>query len=195
MKEFDATFDNATDGYQPAMPGKYPGHVSAFDAVSLRNGGKVFNIEFTLADECKKMETQKMARVHSEIGTYVGSVIGNSDEPEMINAGFMSSKIYRSAGVFLTPNLPSDQGWKNRKYKEFFSNMGVDFPADKDGKLMLQEVEEEDVIGLPALVDVKPYVYTNKDGDKKSSLRVLNVFPWNEGTKKEFKKKNEDVPF
>ena len=29
MKEFDATFNEATDGYQPAMPGKYPGHVSA----------------------------------------------------------------------------------------------------------------------------------------------------------------------
>ena len=51
MKEFDATFDNATDGYQPAMPGKYPSHVSSFEAVSLQNGGKVFNIEFTLANE------------------------------------------------------------------------------------------------------------------------------------------------
>ena len=190
MKEFDATFNEATDGYQPAMPGKYPGHVSAFEAVSLKNGGKVFNIEFTLADECKKMEIQKMVRLGTE---YTGSVLGDNDEPEMINAGFMSAKIYRSAGVFLTPNLPNDQRWKNRKYKEFFSNMGVDFPEDKNGNQKLQEVEEDDVIGLPALIDVKPYSYKNKEGEKKSSLRVLNVFPWDDGTRK--KPEGEKVPF
>ena len=189
MKEFDAKFDNATDGYQPAMPGKYPGHVSAFDAVSLKNGGKVFNIEFTLANECKKMETQKMVR----LGTEYGSVLNDNDEIEMINAGFMSGKIYRSAGVFLTPSLPNDERWKNRKYKEFFSNMGIEFPTNEDGTIKLQEVEEGDVIGLPALVDVKPYSYTNKDGEKKASLRILNVFPWNDGTRK--RSEGEKVPF
>ena len=190
MKEFDATFDNATDGYQPAMPGKYPSHVSSFEAVSLQNGGKVFNIEFTLANECKKMEIQKMVRLGNK---YEGTVLNDDGIPETINAGFMSGKTYRSAGVFLTPNLPSDQGWKNRKYKEFFTNMGVKFDEDEDGKIKLQEVEEEDVIGLPALVDVKPYSYVGKDGEEKASLRVLSVFPWNDGTRKE--QKESDVPF
>jgi hypothetical protein len=190
MKEFDATFDNEKDGYHPAMPGKYPGHVSSFEAVSLKNGGKVFNIEFTLADECKKMEIQKMVRLGTK---YTGSVLDDNGEPDMINAGFMSAKIYRSAGVFLTPNLPNDQRWKNRKYKEFFSNMGVEFPTKEDGRLKLHEVEEEDVIGLPALVDVQTYSYKNKDGEEKTSLRVLNVFPWNDGTR--IQSGSEKVPF
>ena len=49
MKQFDATFNDGTDGYQSANPGKYPAHVSGFDVKSFDSGSKVFNIEFTLA--------------------------------------------------------------------------------------------------------------------------------------------------
>ena len=43
-------------------------------------------------------------------------------------------------------------------------------------------------------VNVQPYSYTNKDGSEKTSLRVLNVFPWNDGARKE-PAKDTDVPF
>ena len=78
MKEFDATFDSVNDQPKKPVPGKYPSHVSGFEAVSLKSGGKVFNIDFTLANECKNMEN-----------------------------AFMAGKQYRSAGVFLTANFPS----------------------------------------------------------------------------------------
>ena len=163
MKEFDATFDSVNDQPKKPVPGKYPSHVSGFEAVSLRNGGKVFNIDFTLAEECKNMED-----------------------------AFMAGKQYRSAGVFLTSNLPKDERWKNKKYNEFFSNMGVKFPVNGDGIVKLQEVEEEDIIGLPAIADVQVYKYTTKDGEDRTSLRVMNVYPWDDGTKKE---KKDNVPF
>ena len=115
-------------------------------------------------------------------------------EPEMISAGFMTGKKYKSAGVWLTPNLPKKDGWKNRTYMEFFTNIGVEFPNDVNGVLELQEVEEADVIGMPALVDVKPHAYTNKNGEDKVTLRVLSVFPWNDGDRKEISK-DTDVPF
>ena len=163
MKEFDATFDSVNDQPKKPVPGKYPSHVSGFEAVTLESGGKVFNIDFTLAEECKNMED-----------------------------AFMAGKQYRSAGVFLTPNLPTDQRWKNKKYNEFFSNMGVKFPVNGDGIVKLQEVEEEDIIGLPAIADVQVYKYTTKDGEDRTSLRVMNVYPWDDGTKKE---KKDNVPF
>ena len=160
MKEFDATFDSVNDQPKKPVPGKYPSHVSGFEAVSLRNGGKVFNIDFTLAEECKNMED-----------------------------AFMAGKQYRSAGVFLTSNLPTDERWKNKKYNEFFSNMGVKFPVNGEGIVKLQEVEEEDIIGLPAIVDVQVYKYTTKQGEDRTSLRVMNVYPWDDGIKK------DNVPF
>ena len=163
MKEFDATFDSVNDQPKKPVPGKYPSHVSGFEAVTLESGGKVFNIDFTLAEECKNMED-----------------------------AFMAGKEYRSAGVFLTSNLPTDERWKNKKYNEFFSNMGVKFPVNGDGIVKLQEVEEEDIIGLPAIADVQVYKYTTKDGENRTSLRVMNVYPWDDGIKKE---KKDSVPF
>ena len=189
MKEFDAKFEDGTDGYQAANPGKYPAHISGFDIRTFDSGSKVFNIEFTLADECKSMEVHKYVRSGNDYNP------SNKDgEPEMISAGFMTGKKYRSSGVWLTPSLPKDQRWKNRNYKEFFTNIGIEFPVNGSGVVELQEVEEGDVIGMPALVDVKPHTYTNKDGEDKTTLRVLNVFPWNDGDRKE-PSKDTDVPF
>ena len=190
MKKFDATFEDGTDGYQPANPGKYPGHVSGFDVRTFDSGSKVFNIEFTLAEECKNMEVHKQKRG----GSMYKEVYNGSNEPEMISSGFMTGKKYRSAGVWLTPNLPKDQRWKNRTYKEFFTNIGIEFPVNSNGVVDLQEIEESDVIGMPAIVEVKPYTYTNKDGEEKTSLRVLSVFPWNDGSKKEFESQTS-APF
>ena len=189
MKEFDAKFEDGTDGYQAANPGKYPAHISAFDVRTFDSGSKVFNIEFTLADECKSMEIHKYVRIGNDYNPS-----DKDGEPEMISAGFMTGKKYRSAGVWLTPNLPKDQRWKNRSYQEFFTNIGVEFPNNDKGVFELQEVEESEVIGMPALVDVKPHAYTNKDGEDKTTLRVLSVFPWNDGDRKE-PSKDTDVPF
>ena len=168
MKEFDATFDSVNAQPKKPAPGKYPSHVSGFEAVSLKSGGKVFNIDFTLADECKKMTEDNLGEE---------------------SLAYMAGKQYRSAGVFLTANLPSGERWKNKKYNEFFTNMGVKFPVNGDGVVNLQEVEEEDIIGLPAIADVQVYKYTTKEGEERTSLRVMNVFPWNDGIKK------DNVPF
>ena len=35
--------------------------------------------------------------------------------------------------------------------------------------------------------------YTTKDGEERTSLRVMNVYPWNDGARK--KQKEIDVPF
>ena len=190
MKEFDATFDSVNDQPKKPVPGKYPSHVSGFEAVSLRSGGKVFNIDFTLASECKNMSKEVTVQLSDNVS---GTEVNDDYSPKTESLAFMAGKQYRSAGVFLTPNLPSDERWKNKKYNEFFTNMGVKFPADEKGIVKLQEVEEEDIIGLPAIADIQVYKYTTKDGEERTSMRVMNVFPWNDGTRKE--KKESDVPF
>ena len=151
MKEFDATFDSENDQPKKPVPGKYPSHVSGFEAVTLKSGGKVFNIDFTLAEECKSITKEK-----TMICLWTRQWICQ---------------------------------WKNKKYNEFFTNMGVKFPVNGDGIVQLQEVEEEDIIGLPAIVDVQVYKYTTKQGEERTSLRIMNTYPWNDGVKK------DNVPF
>jgi CDP-glycerol glycerophosphotransferase (TagB/SpsB family) len=190
MKEFDAIFDSKNDQPQQPIPGKYPSHVSGFEAVLLPSGAKVFNIDFTLAEECKKMTKEHTIKFTDKAS---GTVLDDDGKAKEISLAFMAGKQYRSAGVFLTPKLPEGERWKNKKYTEFFSNMGVKFPTNKDGIVQLQEVEESDIIGLPAISDVQVYKYTTKDGTQRSTMRVMNVFPWDDGTKKV--KEDIDVPF
>ena len=186
MKEFDATFDSVNDQPKKPVPGKYPSHVSGFEAVSLKSGGKVFNIDFILAEECKNMTKKKTIQLSDNVS---GTELDDDNIPKMESLAFMAGKQYRSAGVFLTANLPKELRWKNKKYNEFFTNMGVKFPVNEEGIVKLQEVEEEDIIGLPAIVDVQVYKYTTKEGEDRTSLRVMNVYPWSDGIKK------DNVPF
>jgi len=191
MKDFDATFDSKNDQPIKPIPGKYPSHVSGFEAVMLPSGAKVFNIDFTLAEECKKMSKKETIQLSKNVS---GDILDDNEKPKEISLAFMSGKEYRSAGVFLTPKLPEGQRWKNKKYTEFFSNMGVKFPTNNDGVVQLKEVEESDIIGLPAIADVQVYKYTTKDGIPRSTMRVMNVYPWDDGTKK-IKEDNEEAPF
>jgi len=187
MREFNAQFNQQTDGYQQSMPGKYPAHVTGFQVFTTDSGSKVFNIEFTLAEECKDLEINKMVRNKDNNYELV--------EGEMINAGFMASKKYFTTGLWLTPNLPADQRWKNRAYTEFCQNIGIEFPKTEDGSMKLSEIEESDIIGMPGIasIDVNKY-FDKKSNKEKSSLKVLSVFPWNDGQRKE-PPKDSDVPF
>ena len=186
MKEFDATFDSENDQPKKPIPGKYPSHVSGFEAVTLKSGGKVFNIDFTLAEECKSITKEKTIKLSDNVS---GTELDDDNIAKTESLAFMAGKQYRSAGVFLTSNLPKDERWKNKKYNEFFTNIGVKFPVNGDGIVQLQEVEEEDIIGLPAIVDVQVYKYTTKQGEERTSLRIMNTYPWNDGVKK------DNVPF
>ena len=187
MKDFNAEYNEQTDGYQQASPGKYPAHVTGFQVFTTGSGSKVFNIEFTLAEECKDMQINKMTR--NKDNNY------ESIEGEMINAGFMAGKKYFTTGLWLTPNLPSDQRWKNRSYTEFCKNIGIEFEKGENGSIKLSEIEESDIIGMPGLahIDVNKYK-DKKTGEEKASLKVVNVFPWNDGERKE-PPKDTDVPF
>ena len=51
--------------------------------------------------------------------------IDENGQPMTIPASFMTGKRFNSVGIWLTPNPDEGQGWKNRKYKEFFESIGV----------------------------------------------------------------------
>mgnify|MGYP003151487970 CR=1 FL=1 len=191
MKEVkDTYFDEKEDGYAPIIPGIYPAHVTSFDTRSFDSGSTVFNVTFQIADEAKDIKLTKQ----SKNGDGVWSVDKDSDGNDIqISAGYVSGKKFKSTGIWLTPNPGKGLGWKNRNYIHFFEPLGVVFP-ERDGKQQVMEVEESDVIGIPALVKIGEEQY-EKDGETKTAVRIFSTFPWKDGMKLDPSEIEEEVPF
>ena len=149
MKPIKATFDETTDGASPIMPGTYPAHVTALTTRSFDSGSTVFNLTFKVADDVSKSKVIKQQKNGNNAWE---PVLDDKGEAIEISAAYMSGKTFYANGVWLTPNPEKGEGWKNRKYLEAFENLGIDFPRDDKGVVSLAQVEDDDVLGRPALV-------------------------------------------
>lgn len=190
MKTIEATFDETKDGFQPITEGTYPAHCSGFN-VNDWNASKIFNLEFTVAEEARKLSIAKM--ISDGNGGYIQQVDGEGKSVE-VSADYMVGKKFKNNGVWLTPKPAPGESWKNRRYKEFFEALGCEFPSE-DGKVSLAEVEEHDVIGLPCLVAIKQQTFVNKDGEDRTAMKVDSVFPWSDGKRLSADELDADVPF
>tara|TARA_X000001382_G_scaffold99193_1_gene73668 strand:- start:295 stop:879 length:585 start_codon:yes stop_codon:yes gene_type:complete len=186
-------YDQSSDGVIPIVPGIYPAHVSSFEGreIGTKLGTqKVFNIEFQIADAVDKMEIQKHEYVDDAL---VGVEVDG--KPQKISASFMKGKRFKSVGIWLTENPADGEGWRNRNYVNFFQSLGVQFPTTDDGKVKLAEVEEQDVIGLPAFVKLDKEFY-EKDGEQRSSWKAFSATSWADGERLSADEvSGEDVPF
>jgi len=191
LKTLDnTTYNESTDAFQPIVAGTYPAHITQFESRQI-NDSIVFNLTFKLADKVGEMEVPVYANID---GKYVATLDENK-EPVTRKATHLVGKEIRSAGVWLTPNPKEGEGWKNRKYKEFFENVGITFDVDDKGNIALGEIEEEDVLGFPCLARVGEQRFTNKEGEEKTTMRVFSTFPWNGGQKLSADEIGDDVPF
>ncbi len=74
-------------------------------------------------------------------------------------------------------------------------SMGVKFDVNDDGQVTLAEVEEDDVMGLPALVSLSEEEYTNRNGEAKTSFKVVNVDKWEDGQRLSVDEIDDEAPF
>tara|TARA_R110000744_G_scaffold90693_1_gene176094 strand:- start:1021 stop:1611 length:591 start_codon:yes stop_codon:yes gene_type:complete len=191
----DTTYNEERDGMIPIVAGVYPAHISGLESRDLATKAgdqKVFNITFLIPKEVEKTQVSKM--VKNGGGDLVQS-LDDKGQPITISASFMSGKRFNSVGIWLTPSPDEGQGWKNRKYKEFFESIGVTFPTNKKGDTLLAEVESEDVIGHPCFIKLGQEHYT-KGGEERSVWKAFEVFPWSEGEKlSQDEVDADDLPF
>jgi len=189
----DTYFDEKTDGVIPIVPGTYPAHVSSFEGRTVQTKfgeQKVFNVEFQIAEEVDKMQIIKHMYEDDEL-----IPVMEDGKTVKIAASFMKGKRFKSTGVWLTENPGEGEGWRNRAYIQFFQGLGVEFPKTKDGKTQLAEVEEEDVIGMPALIKLNREFY-EKDGETRSTWKAFSATSWKDGQKLAPEEVSaEDVPF
>jgi len=196
MKELESktTFNEATDGYTPVVPGTYPAHVKEMEVREFEDSGrKLFKVQFVVAEEVREMTVNKMER--KEDGNSLSVVLDADGNNVKVSANYLAGKTFYSKGIWLTPSPKAGEGWRNRNYKEFFENLGIEWSTNKKGDAILGEVEVEDVIGVPCLAKVVEEQY-EKDGEQRTSLKVSRTMVWNEGTKisKEEIQAN-DIPF
>lgn len=191
MKKVKAVFDESKDGFTYVPPGTYPMNIISFGVKDI-NDSKVFNMKFRVADEVSKLKVAKT--IKNGDGGFTTAKSDNGED-ELISATFISGMEYFNKGVWLTPNPEKGKGWQNRKYLEFCENIGIAFDEDKDGIVQLGEIEEEDVLGLPCLGALKTDKFTNAQGEEVSVLKVMQVFPWADGTRLSEEELGDDVPF
>tara|TARA_R100000656_G_C3908607_1_gene120351 strand:+ start:48 stop:638 length:591 start_codon:yes stop_codon:yes gene_type:complete len=176
----DTTYNEATDGMIPIVAGVYPAHVSGLESKDLETKAgeqTVFNVTFLVSEEVTSTKVPKMVKNGD------GELHQAKDEdgtPTQISASFMKGKRFSSTGVWLTPNPPEGQGWKNRKYKEFFEHLGVVFPTDENSNTALAIVEEEDIIGHPCFIKLGKEEYV-KDGETRYVWKVFDAYEWADG--------------
>ena len=190
MKTLENTTVKKSDsGKLPIIPGTYPAHVSGFDTAEY-NDSIVFNITYMIAPEAKQLTVDKMVLEDGNL-TQVTDSEGNK---VTISASYMSGKEFRGQGVWLTPNPPQGQGWRNRKYQQVCENFGIIFEKTDDDETVLGEIEEADVVGKPAIVKLAREEY-EKDGETRFAWKVFQVYPWKEGKQLSSDEMGADVPF
>jgi len=184
-------FNPGTDDFMPITSGIYHSHVVGFDTRTFDSGSKVFNITLQLAEDVGKMKVNKM--IGDGNGGWVNEVNDKTGKPVMVKASHLVGRKFKSVGIWLTPNPPEGDGWKNGKYKRFFENLGIEFPT-VEGKIKLMEIEESDILGLPVLSKISEEQY-ERDGETKTTMKVFDVFPWSEGIKLDESELKDDLPF
>jgi hypothetical protein len=156
MKPTNVMYDSSSD-FRPARPGIYPAHMLSLDTNEW-NGSTVYNMQFKIADDVKNMDS--------------------SGE----NLGHIAGRKFFSKGVWFTPSPKKGESWKNKTYKNFFTNLGVEFEeVDSSGTVRLDIVEADDVVGHCCFVKIDERTYTTKAGEQKTKMEVVDVLPWEEG--------------
>ena len=177
----DTTYNEERDGIVPIVSGIYPAHVAGLEVKELQTKAgeqSVFNVTFLVAEEAKNTKVPKL--VKNGDGEYKPAK-NDDGTPVQVSASFMKGKRFGSTGIWLTPNPPEGQAWKNRRYMEFFKHLGVLFPEDENGNIALAIVEEEDVIGKPCFIKINQEHYTNKDGEQRYVWKVFDAYEWADG--------------
>lgn len=190
MKTLENTTVGKSDGGKlPIIPGSFPAHVSEF-ATKEYNGSIVFNLKYKIAPEAKQLTVDKMTQENNQLVP----VTDAEGETVTMSAAYMSGKEFFGAGIWLTPNPPKGEGWRNRKYQQVCENLGIVFNKNDDEETILGQIEEDDIIGRPAIVKLAKEEY-EKDGETRSAWKVFSVYPWQEGNRLSSDEIGSDIPF
>ena len=166
----------------------YPCHIKSVKSNEVSVKGKyrakVFNPTLEIDKECSNMSFQ------------------DDNGNEVSGSSFVGRTLYgKGIFLFLEPEagdkFESNPGG-NAGYFAFCESIGIECPTieiDVDGEKkevkQLPTLSDNDLIGKPLLGTVFTTTYKDKDGNQKSSLKVMKFQKWEDGSAKDF----DDIPF
>ena len=178
----EATYNPEEDAPAEFLEGEFPGHISFLDKRWIEpSKSYVYDYKVKIAQEAH-------------------TIMGKNTEDKQVpgtNMVHKDIKFGNAISVWLTPEPGEKERWKNKKYIDFHQDiLGIKFPTKKVNKVdvvQIQEVDAEDVVGIPVIIRIGRE--WNKDKDK-YWMKAIGIKPWPEGKHKNEKEMEEDdLPF
>lgn len=182
MKSTGSTYNPETDAPPKFYPGVYPAYISGFELFQpATTTSAVCKFKYRIAEEANGIEV-----TDPDTGKKVVPLT-------MIGKEFEMS---RDASIWFNSQPIEGDEWKNANYIEFVEGvLGLTFPRKLVGKtevVEIQEIEDEDVIGIPV------WVTLNHEVDKKTEKKYMKVFdvkPWDVPRKTKNELEEDSLPF
>ncbi len=173
MLELDVMFDPEVDGLSPKIiGGTFPANIVDLEEGREHDGSIPHNVVYRIAPEAAEV---------------IGKDLDTGEEAK--GAGMIGQEV-KGVGIWLCPNPPKGQGWKNRGYIDFANSVGIKFPEVEDKitgkvKFKLAAIEKIDVLGLPVMVTIGQQVHKedlNKDPlQQRKYPRAFKTLVWEDG--------------
>jgi len=194
--------------------GVYPAHIISFDerAVDTRFGQAfVYSLRYRIAPEAAKQQQTLWKRANN--GHFAkddaGERIPERDKEDniiTISCGNFAGRELYSNGIFLF--VEEEASGRNRAYSNLLDVVGIKLEEVEIQKgvvvKQLVQLEENDVLGKPALVKVAYRSFVTRetrelpkeDQDVRWAARVLEVYPWEDGKPIPLEEiEREELPF
>ena len=146
----------------------------------------------------------KVYNIINEIAEESGKMTFLSDQGEINGQPFVGKRIY-GVGIFMFLNPEEGDSFKanngaNDKYLRFCETIKVNCPeievevnGEKRMVKQFPELTESEIVGKPIMGYVDTQVYTDKEGEKKTSYKVKDFSEWAEGKVRDLE--DEALPF
>ena len=199
----------AASQFIPTEKGVYPAHVTKVTKrdVKTRDGysASVFTLHYKVAAEAKKIKQQLWEMdgykyKSDEEGNRIPVMKGKKQQE--VECEHLVGKEFRDRGTFLFTDIPTSNSGRNRRYKELIDTLDLPLnKVEKDGKTLFSLPILDDgnlsIVGIPVLINMDEEEWKNKDGEKRTSMKVFSIQPWKDGEKisEEELTSDEEVPF
>ena len=214
MKQTGSVYDPETDGGNFKLYiGKVPAHIVKFEESKhitnkwdVTEGSKVKFIR-TADDELSAGEIAEVEKVFLNFTFKVHEkaskalIKEDGSEVEISGDVLNGREIRGSVPYILNPHKRIR--WMNNEYISFVEDgLGIQFPLTEIQELNgikkvkdIQLVEEEDVLGIPVIIELSIREYKDKEtGDTKKVQDVKNILHWESGKRIPMDELVEDIP-
>jgi hypothetical protein len=180
---------------KPILLGTFPAHLKGIREGAQVNGAVPYNLTFQLAEEVSDFNGIDWQK---ELPVDYDPEAEDAEDPRITEAGYLALREVKSIGIWYTPKPKPGEAWRNRRYYQVATSLGLSFPKVKEGKKDLVDIIpfnefSDDPIGMPVLVTINLQESKKEKEKGRKFPRVFSLQAWEEGKKIDFEEEEESV--